>query len=79
MKIAVVGPVCSLVAQVKTFDEVQAVLMAVDDVVGPDRIEEVKEGILFKKGNRELLFWVGSPTTKTPAAVRIDIRNSETR
>jgi hypothetical protein len=76
-EIAVVGPVCSLVAPVSTFDDVQAALLGIDEEVHPDRIEEVKQGILLYKGARRILFFVGSPTVKTPAAVRIDISYSE--
>jgi hypothetical protein len=78
-EIAVAGPVCSLVAPVTTFDDVQAALLGIDDAVHPDRIEEVKQGILLHKGTRRILFFVGSPTVKSPAAVRIDVMNSESR
>ncbi|MBW0007272.1 MAG: hypothetical protein JO335_06115 [Sphingomonas sp.] len=78
-EIAVVGRVCSLVAPVKSFDDVQATLMKLDDAIHPDGIREVKEGILLTKDHRSVLFWVGNPTTRSPAAVRIDASFMETK
>jgi hypothetical protein len=78
-EIAAVGRVCSLVAPVKSFDEVQSVLLKLDDAVHPDRTEERSQGIALTKGNKTILFWVGSPTNRTPAAVRIDATSLETK
>ncbi|RST31789.1 hypothetical protein HMF7854_13805 [Sphingomonas ginkgonis] len=76
-EIAAVGPVCSLVAPVASFDDVKATLSGVDDAVHPDRFKKVDRGILFQKGSHNLLFFVGSPSVKAPAAVRIDVTNME--
>jgi len=78
-EIAVVGPVCSLVAPIQSSDDVQATLLKLDDAIHPDRMQEVSEGIVLTKGNRSMLFWVGNPTVGTPAAVRIDARNLEAK
>lgn len=78
-RIVALDNVCSLVAPVARFDDVQAVLLQVDDVVKPDHIEEVKQGILLTKGARKVLFYVGSPTVEAAPAVRIDVMYSESR
>jgi hypothetical protein len=67
------------VAPVKSFDEVQDVLLKLDDAVHPDRIEERSEGIALIKGDKSILFWVGTPTTRSPAAVRIDTTSLEAK
>jgi hypothetical protein len=76
-EIATVGPTCSLVAIVPSYDEVQAVLLGIDDAIHPDRIDEVKGGILLVKDDEQVMFFVGSPTTTKPAAVRVDFRRSD--
>jgi len=76
-EIVAVGSACSLIAPVKSFDDVKATLLQLDDVVHPDRFEESDEGIVLTKGNRTILFYVGPPTNQTPAAVRIDAMFSE--
>jgi hypothetical protein len=76
-RIAAVANVCSLVAPVASFDDIRAVLSGVDDIVKPDRTEEVKQGILLTKGARKVLFYVGSPTVSASPAVRIDVTYSK--
>jgi hypothetical protein len=75
-EIAAVGPTCSLVAIVPSYDEVQAVLLGIDDAIHPDRIDEVEGDILLVKDDEQIMFFVGSPTTTKPAAVRVDFRRS---
>ena len=78
-EIAVVGSVCSLVAPVRSFEDVRECLTRLGDVISPEKIEERREGIVLRKDKRSILFWVGSPTTREPAAVRIDTAFSETQ
>jgi hypothetical protein len=78
-RIVAIDNVCSLVSPVASFDDVQAVLLRVDDVVKPKRIDEVQQGILLTNGPRKVLFYVGSPTVKASPAVRIDVTYSESR
>ena len=78
-EIAVVGSVCSLVASVRSFDDVKATLLQLDDAIHPDKIEKNDHGILLKKGSRSIMFFVGDVTNQKPAAVRIDAEFSETQ
>jgi hypothetical protein len=78
-QIVVAGQECSLVAPVKSFEEVKAALLQLDDAIEPDAIEEDSKGVVLMKGSKFVLFHVGNPTTKTPAAVRIDVKYSENR
>jgi hypothetical protein len=79
VRIALIGPVCSLVAAVKTPDEVQAALLSLDAALNPDSFAESDRGIQLTKGKRIIDFLVGAASSRTPAAVRIDTIHSESR
>jgi hypothetical protein len=79
VRIALIGSVCSLVAAVKSPDEVQSALLELDEVLDPDSYAETDRGIRLTKGKRIIDFLVGPPSNRTPAAVRIDTSHSESR